>query len=426
MEKSVNPTTEKVSSIHIPDDVAFSILSKLSLKSLKRFECVSKPWSILFKNPYFMKMYQNHIIHRNHSDHDDDDNASLILRQMVPFPDWYNAEIFLYSVSNERLENKVLFNASLPSKELGKNLIIVGSISINGILCVTNMDDEERKVVLWNPATEEMKVVPYSRVECVPFRLPKPRIHGFGYDYVRNDYKLIRYVQFSTQDLFPEDEIMPGDEIPCDPVWEIYSLRSNSWRILNMDMPKLKVHTSDVEIVRFYLDGICHWWTQGESHRECCYNAHLVSFDVINEVFYTTPMPSDLYDEFSLVAVECQLVTLNGYIALIQYYGESSSFHISLLGELGVAESWTKLFYVRLPDSYSIRRPIGVGRKGNIYFMKNYNDPEDWWSEEDDKMDFKEESELVCFDLDTQRIDELGVKGFHCHLVIYKESLLSI
>jgi hypothetical protein len=28
--------------------------------------------------------------------------------------------------------------------------------------------------------------------------------------------------------------------------------------------------------------------------------------------------------------------------------------------------------------------------------------------------------------LDTHRIDELGVKGFHCHLVIYKESLLSI
>jgi molecular chaperone HtpG len=374
-----------------------------------------------------MKMYQNHIIHRNHSDHDDDDNASLILRQMVPFLDWHNAESFLYSVSNERFENKVLFNASLPSKELGKNLIIVGSVSINGILCVTSEVVKERKAVLWNPATDELKVIPPSPVESVTrYRYIKPQIHGFGYDYVRDDYKLIRYVRFKTKDLVYEDYTIPASTVPVDPVWEIYSLRSNSWRILNMEMPKLKVYISDVEIVRFYLDGMCHWWTQGESHRECCFDAHLVSFDVINEVFYTTPMPSDLYDEFCNVVVQCQLVTLNGYIALIQYYGEVSSFHISLLGELGVEESWTKLFYVRLPDSYSIWRPIGVGRKGNIYFMKNYNDPEDWWSEEDDKMDFKEESELVCFDLDTQRIDELGVKGFHCHLVIYKESLLSI
>ncbi|GAU20119.1 hypothetical protein TSUD_140190 [Trifolium subterraneum] len=356
-------------------------------------------------------MYQNHIIHRNHSDHDDDETASLVLRQEVPLPDHVNVETFLYSVSNERFENKVLFNASLPSKELGQNLIIVGSVSINGILCVTSDDVKERKVVFWNPATEEMKVIPPSPVESVTrLRYHKPQIHGFGYDYVRDDYKLIRYVRFKTKDLVYEDYTIPASTVPTDPLWEIYSLRSNSWRILNMEMPMLKVISSDVEIVRFYLDGMCHWWTQGESHRECCYNAYLVSFDVINEVFFKTPMPFDLDNEFRDEVVECQLVTLNGYISLIQYYGETTSFHISLLGELGVEESWTKLFYVRLSDSCSIKRPLGVGRKGNIYFMK---EDEEGYAEE-----------LVCFDLDTQRIDELGVKGFLCQMVysvsIYK------
>ncbi|PNX90712.1 F-box/WD-40 repeat-containing protein [Trifolium pratense] len=86
---------------------------------------------------------------------------------MVPLPDYVNVESFLYSVSNERFENKVLFNASLPTKELGKNLIIVGSVSINGILCVTSKDVKERKVVLWNPATDELKVIPPSPVESV-------------------------------------------------------------------------------------------------------------------------------------------------------------------------------------------------------------------------------------------------------------------
>ncbi|KEH36753.1 hypothetical protein MtrunA17_Chr2g0287611 [Medicago truncatula] len=116
-------------------------------------------------------------------------------------------------------------------------------------------------------------------------------------------------------------------------------------------------------------------------------------------------MPKDLYNEFSLEAVECQLVMLNGHIALLQYYGEMTTFQISILGELGVGKSWTKIFTVRL--SSSVRRPIGAAKKGNIYFAK-------------------EDGEMVHFDLDTQMMEELGVKGWNCQMVIYKESLLSI
>jgi len=85
----------------------------------------------------------------------------------------------------------VKLNVSLPSKESSQHLVIVGSISINGILCVTSMVMEERKVVLWNPAIEELKVIPHSHVECSFSGVAKPRIHAFGYDYVRDDYRLI-------------------------------------------------------------------------------------------------------------------------------------------------------------------------------------------------------------------------------------------
>jgi molecular chaperone HtpG len=47
MEKSMGATNAKVSN-HIPEDLAFSILSKLPLKSLKRFGCVRKSWTLLF------------------------------------------------------------------------------------------------------------------------------------------------------------------------------------------------------------------------------------------------------------------------------------------------------------------------------------------------------------------------------------------
>jgi molecular chaperone HtpG len=51
--------------VHIPDDIALHILSKLPFKSLKRFGRVHKSWSILFENPYFMNMLRNNFLYNN-------------------------------------------------------------------------------------------------------------------------------------------------------------------------------------------------------------------------------------------------------------------------------------------------------------------------------------------------------------------------
>jgi len=47
---------------YVSDDITFSILSKLPLKSLKRFECACKSCSLLFDNPYFMTMHHNYLL----------------------------------------------------------------------------------------------------------------------------------------------------------------------------------------------------------------------------------------------------------------------------------------------------------------------------------------------------------------------------
>jgi len=77
-----------------------------------------------------------------------------------------------------------------------------------------------------------------------------------------------------------------------------------------------------------------------------------------------------------------------------------TTFHISVLGEVGVKESWIKLFIVGpLPD---VERPIGVGKKGDIFFMKKDQD-------------------LVLFNLSTRRIEDLGIKGLNgCRIIVYK------
>jgi hypothetical protein len=140
-----------------------------------------------------------------------------------------------------------------------------------------------------------------------------------------------------------------------------------------------------------------------------CLIGYLVSFDFNNESFITTSIPSYEGDTFDFdfdYNRKRQLVVLNGSIAFIANYKETTTFHISILGELGVKESWTKLFIVGpLP---CLEYPIGAGKKGNILIRKKDN-------------------ELAWFDLSTGMIEEIGVTAkFHCKIFFQKESLLPI
>jgi hypothetical protein len=60
---SMAPPLEKVGSNYIPEDISFSILSKLSIKSLNRFSCVRNSWNQLFENSNFINLFRNNLIH---------------------------------------------------------------------------------------------------------------------------------------------------------------------------------------------------------------------------------------------------------------------------------------------------------------------------------------------------------------------------
>ena len=97
---------------------------------------------------------------------------------------------------------------------------------------------------------------------------------------------------------------------------------------------------------------------------------------------------------------------LNGYVAFICTILRTTYLHIWVLGELGVAESWTKLFVVGpLP---CIERPLVAGIKNSIIYLKGG-------------------TKLACFDLSTQRIEDIEVKEERIFLqtFICKENLLS-
>ena len=148
-----------------------------------------------------------------------------------------------------------------------------------------------------------------------------------------------------------------------------------------------------------YMNSVCHWLSKIEKRLQ------LVSFNFNNESVITTLIPSYVDDSFGCLA-RSHLVLLNGSIAFINYIG-TSTFHISILGEVGIKESWTKLFIVGpLP---SLEYPIGAGKKGRILFRKR-------------------DCELAWFDLSNEMIEEIGIitRKSYGKIVLHKESILPI
>jgi F-box interacting protein len=319
------------------------------------------------------------------------DTSSLILRDVE------DREGVFYYFSGEKFENKVKLNWSNSFKQNGiRNTRVSGFDSVNGMLCLYN--GRTGFVVLWNPTTRTIKHLPPSDAQLIEWAMSMPLeiaghhvdycVHGFGYDHVINDYKVIWYVDVYVDSL--------GGMIDPNmrPRWEIYSLRSNKWRKLQVDMP----YSSK------YMDGVCHWLCEDYETVGPC----LVSFYLNNEKFLVTLIPSDVEDAcFDTIALWINLAVLKKSIALISYHEETTTFHISILCEFGMKESWIKLLIVG--PLFCVERPIKVGTKGEIFFVR-------------------EDEELVWLDLSTQRITELGYKGANScsRIIIYKDGILPI
>jgi molecular chaperone HtpG len=233
---SANDKVNVRNQLHIPNDLSFSILSKLPIKSLKRFGCVCKSWSLLFDNPIFMTLYRKHFLTKDHSYYDD--TSVLFHQKFSPWDGYYWEETFeLYCISDERFENRVKLDwpsvkldaINRLQTEYDSGFDILGSGSVHGTLCLFCANREN--TILWKPSTKEFKFIPPSPFQHGPYWFVSVDYHGFGYDRVRDDYKVLCYGQ-----LIPDFDVQSREDIPSNRyIWEIYSLRSNCWRILDVN-----------------------------------------------------------------------------------------------------------------------------------------------------------------------------------------------
>ncbi|PHT39293.1 hypothetical protein CQW23_22866 [Capsicum baccatum] len=170
---SQNPSTSMQDSIPLlPPELITEILSRLPVKSLLKFRCVSKSWLALISSPEFINTHL--IVSANNKEY-------LHHRLMLSFvqPEYNLKDCSLGSLLDGNVTEA--FDLDYPMKIPHKSVWIVGSV--NGLICLAI---EENDLFIWNPSIRKFKKLPDSRpmLRCGYYFM-----YGFGYDKVYDDYK---------------------------------------------------------------------------------------------------------------------------------------------------------------------------------------------------------------------------------------------
>ncbi|CAL5378754.1 unnamed protein product [Camellia sinensis] len=272
----------------LPPEVITEILSRLPVKPLLQFRCVSKPWRSVIDSPNFIKMHLNRSIQSR-------SNLSLILNEFnAPFPNQ------LCSVDFDKLDIAFKLN---PPLMFEKRLDKVWN-SCNGLLCLSF---GEGQAILWNPSTRKHLELPVSLTETpVDFRGVLVNLFGLGYDSVSDDYKVMRIARINDyRFVHYESEV------------RVYSLKWNSWR-------KVALRWSVNPKPMLREDG---------PHA-------LIAFDLGAEEYRMVSLP-----ECGAVDFYLKFEVLNGCLCVRHYYLKKG-VALWVMKEYGVKESWTKLICI--------------------------------------------------------------------------------
>ncbi|KAE7995669.1 hypothetical protein FH972_000440 [Carpinus fangiana] len=366
----------------LPEDLVTLILLWLPVVSLLRFKCVCKSWYALITHQNFVR---KHLLHNKNS------NTHLLLKTSNKTMDDY----VVSTISYEELRISPLTQPLPPQyfgngEKFGISVDVVGSC--NGLVCLHGYDT--LNVVIWNPTTREIKVVPKSNL---PIFAPAGYCTliqgmGFGFDAKTNDYKIINFVSMygpKFGDYFKKDvkEIIYQKEV--------YSLSTDSWR--KVDGPQCFIFENPMT----YTTGMGSWLAYVNEP-----DLFVLSFDMSDEVFLKTPLPDNVFGQ--------RLFVLNELIALVALMPVDEKwreiqYDIWLLLEVGVKDSWNRLFTIG-PSFARIHRPLGFWKNDTIFLNKI------------------DDGQLFLYDPSTKQMTDLQIHGRYnsMQLVTYMETLVSV
>ncbi|XVF38570.1 hypothetical protein REPUB_Repub20aG0113500 [Reevesia pubescens] len=336
----------------LPQEIIVEILSRLPIKSLCQFRCVSKLWLSLISDPLLAKSHLKQTIKNDYfysqrkrviiSSHnlysleyesigkDGSFDENLVALELdYPLKDKPNGltelldsakDGFVYCERSEDDEFPVMVKLNLPCCVNPRNWVdILGSC--NGLVCIA---PDEDTLFLLNPSTRESKRIPDPPSGFASNGLS---VYGFGFDFVNDDYKVVKL----------------GCRTVC-----VYSLRTDSWRKVGSFPFDDNAYESGV-----LLNGAIHWMASRGDGAD--YECVVTAFSLEEEVFSDMPAPDIVDTSFEFV-----VGVLNGCLCVLH---SRSQMHDDfwVMTKYGVSESWTKL---TLSFSYICMKPLCLAQNG--------------------------------------------------------------
>lgn len=299
------------STIVIPLELVFHILSMLPVKTLLRFKSVCKDWYNIINDSYFIKLHLYQSLKIN-SGHDRSlahtDFKLLYLVDDIDFP----CQQTILHCPNE-----------VGSDEIKQVFDVIGSC--NGLLCLRSWGKIDGFIIC-NPSTRSFKWIymPITHLGKTQYWLRC----GFGYDSKKDDFKIVL-------------TLMKGFEI----VVFSYSLKSDTW-VPSQSLPLYQNIIYQIQCEIIYGNNMLHYLLQVKNEKDELVRI-IARFNLCSEQWEA--------DKFFLpkkITYECnnnyndtvQLGFIDGCLGLC--HNHSKSVDIWVMKEYGVERSWTKLFCI--------------------------------------------------------------------------------
>ncbi|PON91992.1 F-box domain containing protein [Trema orientale] len=319
----------------LPEDLIVRIMSKLPVKSLIRFKCVSKRWHTIITT-------DSHLT-TTHLDRSKSNKLCIVsgneCLSTFPVRKYVDRMLLLRDESTVEDVDIVLFHHSFEYEIVG---------SCNGLVCVALVIINRTWIVdtvLWNPATKGWRYL--TEPTSSESQRRDSNLLSFGYDHDHNDYKLVRV------------ELNNAEERRMARV-HVFSRSRDSWRqVTSRDLPDRKVAGEMGIIVNgvMYLMGY-----ENNSSGGNIGNYTILTFNLCDEKFghdIRPPIKNNSMFSFSKWK-DC--------LALMEVETHSYSFWVKGDGSSGTEKhTWTGLLKVKLATPAADYYFAGVWKNGFLF-----------------------------------------------------------
>ncbi|KAI3452957.1 hypothetical protein Pfo_009620 [Paulownia fortunei] len=315
---------------NLPQEIIVEILTRLPVKSLLKFRCVSKSWLSLISSSQFVKTHL-----KISTDNAISPNQRIMLT--IANPHFNLKHCSVHSLMFEPLT--VASNIDYPKKNPHRAVWIVGSS--NGLICIAI---DEKDMFLWNPSTRTSKKLPPVAVEM---KQGFYYIWGFGFNESDDDYKVVGIF------------CVFGNAGVNESIVKIYSLKTNSWKRIEDFKGGVPLDDSGK-----FASGKLHFPATPGIDLDFRWN--IVSLDLKSEVYGMVEQP-----DYGEGYFDSSLGVLGGCICVLCNYQKTRA-DLWVLKEYGIKESWSKVVtipYINDPGKFLYSNPLCMLPNGEILLV---------------------------------------------------------